>query len=140
MAQFIEFIGNHPYLFSAAVILAITAVAVELRARGAGGLTLPATDAVRAVNRGGLILDLRPAETFGGGHLAGARNVAMGELPGMAEELKKYLAKPVLVVCETGSESVRAARALRSSGFEQAYALHGGISGWRRENLPLVEG
>jgi len=62
------------------------------------------------------------------------------ELPAAAAELSKHRAKPVLICCETGSDSIRAVRALRDSGFEQAYGLKDGVAGWRRENLPLVEG
>jgi rhodanese-related sulfurtransferase len=138
MDQLLEFTGNHPFLMTAAFVLFIAAIMAETKARAAQGLMLGMTDATRAGNRG-LIIDLRPSEAFAAGHLAGARNIVMADLGSAAESLAKYRSKPVLVCCESGQESLRAVRALRSAGFEQAFGLKDGISGWRRENLPLVD-
>jgi len=43
----------------------------------------------------------------------------------------------VIVVCDDGSRSGRAATALRRQGFEQVFTLSGGIGAWRQAGLPL---
>jgi rhodanese-related sulfurtransferase len=139
MAQLLEFAGNHPYLVTAALVLTAATLMAEMKARTGRGLMLGTAEAIRAANRGGLIIDLRDAESFARGHLAGATNIALQALPKAADEIAKFRSKPVLVCCETGSDSRRAVRALRSAGFEQAFGLMDGIGGWRRDNLPLVE-
>ncbi len=48
--------------------------------------------AVRLMNQGALVLDLRPKEAFEAGHIADARNVPAAELAGigrLAEEMAR---------------------------------------------------
>jgi rhodanese-related sulfurtransferase len=138
MDQLLEFTGNHPLLMTAAFVLFAAAMMAETKARAAQGLMLGPADATRAGNRG-LIIDLRPPEVFALGHLAGARNIALTDLASAAKDIAKYRDRPVVVCCDNGRDSLRAVRALRTSGFEQVFGLKDGISGWRRENLPLVD-
>jgi rhodanese-related sulfurtransferase len=66
-----------------------------------------------------------------------ARNIAFGELQARAAEIEKHKAKPVIVVCDNGNRSGRAATLLRKQGFEQVFAMSGGIGAWRQAGLPL---
>ena len=43
----------------------------------------------------------------------------------------------MIVVCDDGNRSGRAATALRKHGFEQVFTLSGGIGAWRQAGLPL---
>jgi rhodanese-related sulfurtransferase len=140
MERLIQYIGNHPVLSGAAIVVAIAAIVIELRARATSFMAIGPQDAVRLMNQHALVLDLRPAEAFAAGHLAGARNLPLDQLGRAGETLKKYKEKPVVVYCDTGSNSGPAARKLAEQGFTKAVNLRGGIEAWRAENLPVTRG
>jgi rhodanese-related sulfurtransferase len=138
--RLIEYIGHHPVLSGAAVVVAIAAIVVELRARANSFMAIGPQDAIRLMNQNALVLDLRPAEAFASGHLAGARNLPLEQIGQAGETLKKYKEKPVVVYCDTGSNSGSAARKLAEQGFTKAVNLRGGLEAWRAENLPVTRG
>jgi rhodanese-related sulfurtransferase len=140
MERLIQYIGNHPVLAGAAIVVAIAAIVIELRARGSSFMAIGPQDAVRLMNQNALVLDLRPAESFAAGHLAGARNLPLDQIAKAGETLKKYKEKPVVVYCDTGASSGSAARKLAEQGFTKAVNLRGGIEAWRAENLPVTRG
>ena len=140
MERLLQYIGNHPLLAGAAVLVAIAAVVMELRARASSFMAIGPQDAIRLMNQNALVLDLRPAEAFATGHLAGARNLPPEQLPQAGETLKKYKEKPVVVYCDSGTQSGPAARKLAEQGFTKAVNLRGGLAAWRAENLPLTRG
>jgi rhodanese-related sulfurtransferase len=138
MERLIEYIGNHPLLAGAAIVVAVAAVVMEVRARASSFMAIGPQDAVRLMNQNALVLDLRPAEAFAAGHLAGARNLPMDQIARAGDTLKKYKEKPVVVYCDTGQMSGPAARKLAELGFSKAVNLRGGITAWRAENLPVT--
>lgn len=139
MQQLIEFAGNHPFLVGALFVLAVLAIANEIRLRAAGAQASPA-EAVRLINDGATVIDVRGAGPFAAGHIAGARNVPMSELGTQLESIGKRKDRPVLVYCDMGGQSGKAAAALRRAAFAEVYNLKGGLVGWQRENLPLETG
>jgi rhodanese-related sulfurtransferase len=98
------------------------------------------TEAVKLINNDAMVLDLRSAESFSRGHIAGARNVPMDELDGHMEKLAKFRSKPVVAVCDAGITSSKAVNALRNSGFDSVYNLKGGMNAWGQAGLPVVSG
>jgi rhodanese-related sulfurtransferase len=140
MERLIEYIGNHPLLAGGALVVAIAAIVMELRARATSFMAIGPQDAIRLMNQNALVLDLRPAEAFAAGHLAGARNLPPEQLPQAGDTLKKYKEKPVVVYDDTGTQSGPAARKLAEQGFSKAVNLRGGLAAWRAENLPLTKG
>jgi rhodanese-related sulfurtransferase len=68
------------------------------------------------------------------GHLPGAINVPLGELPGRSGELGKG---PIVLVCASGNRSEKGARFLSRSGFGEVANLLGGTAGWARRGRPL---
>jgi len=80
-------------------------------------------------------LDVREAEEWEAGRLAGSRWIPLSELPGRLSELEA--SGPLLVVCRTGSRSAYVADALVSQGWEVAN-LAGGLFAWTAAGLPLV--
>lgn len=139
MSRLFEYTSNHPLLAGAAVILAVLTIVIEMRERARGSSVIAPTDAVRAVNAGAVVLDVRDAAEFEAGHIIDARNVPAKELGQRADSLKKYKEKPVVLVCETGMTAAASARALKALGFNKVVALKGGLRSWRQENLPLVK-
>lgn len=139
MNRLFEYTTNHPLLAGAAAILAILTVVIELRERAKGSSVIAPTDAVRLVNAGAVVLDVRDANDYAAGHIIDSRNIPAGEVAQRADTLKKYKEKPVVICCETGLASAAAAKALKAAGFTKVATLKGGLRSWRQENLPLVK-
>jgi rhodanese-related sulfurtransferase len=91
----------------------------ELRAR-LGGADAP------------LVVDVRGADEFTGplGHIEGARNVPLPELPAHMPELVRADG-PVVVVCLTDKRSSQAAAAMTEAGIKDVTVLRGGMKAWR---------
>jgi rhodanese-related sulfurtransferase len=140
MSRFVEFASNHPFLIAAAVILAVLAIVIELRARARGFAAIGVQDAVRLVNSGALVIDVRDQKAYEGGHIIDARSIPAAELASKAESLKKFKEKPVLVYCDSGFSAASAAKTLQGLGFTKVVSLRGGLHGWLQENLPIVKG
>jgi rhodanese-related sulfurtransferase len=137
MDRLLEYISHHPYLSGLLVLAAIITGIYEWNARKQAYLAISPQDAIRLMNQHALVLDLRPAEAFAAGHLAGARNLPPDQILRAGETLKKYKEKPVVVYDESGSLGISAARQLAAQGFTKAVNLRGGLAAWRTENLPL---
>lgn len=140
MSRFVEYITNHPFLVAAAAILAVLAVVIEFRHRARGTAAIGPADAVRLVNAGALVLDVRDAKAYEAGHIIDARNIPAAEVGDRAETLKKFKDKPVLVYCDNGFTSANVVRQLKAVGFNKVVSLRGGLHSWHQENLPTVKG
>lgn len=139
MQQLLEYIGHHPYL-AAATLLALAAVlAFELRARVQAFAALSTTQAVRLMNQGALVIDLRGKELYDAGHIVDARNVPVAELGSQADALKKWRDKNVITYCDSGANGASAARTLTKLGFTKVFNLQGGLNAWVKENMPLTK-
>ena len=130
---------NH-WLVAATVVVLVLVIVFEMRARAESFSAISPQDAIRMMNRGAVIIDLRPAEQYAAGHLCGARRMDGEQILKAGETLKKYMQKPLIVYDESGSLGTSAARQLKSQGFTQAFNLRGGLSAWRSDNLPLEKG
>ena len=137
MDRLSEYITHHPWLSGLLVLAAIMTAIYEFNANKQAYMAISPQDAIRLMNQNALVLDLRPAEAFAAGHLAGARNLPPDQILNAGETLKKYKEKPVVVYDESGSLGTSAARQLAAQGFTKAVNLRGGLAAWRTENLPL---
>jgi glyoxylase-like metal-dependent hydrolase (beta-lactamase superfamily II)/rhodanese-related sulfurtransferase len=83
------------------------------------------------------ILDVRSAEEAQGpdGHIAGSLNIPLPELEERLGELPD--ARPLVVVCHSGSRSALATQQLLKAGREQVANLRGGLARWADEGYPL---
>src|SRR5580692_5741314 len=139
MQRLLEYIGHHPYLAGATLLAAIVVVAFELRERVQAFAALSATQAVRLMNQGALVIDLRSKELYDAGHIVDARNVPVGEIEAQADALKKWRDKNVITYCDSGTNGAGAARTLMKLGFAKVFNLQGGLNAWVKDNLPLTK-
>lgn len=137
MERLIEYAGNHPWLVSAAVLAVVLVLVFEMRLRQNDFAAVSPQDAIRLMNQGALVLDLRREEAYSQGHLGGARRMDSAEILKAGETLKKHKEKPLLVYCDSGSLGASAARILAGQGFTKAVNLRGGLESWKAEGLPL---
>lgn len=139
MQRLLEFISHHPFYVGGAVLAALAVAAYELRARVESFAALSAMQAVRLMNQGALVIDLRSKEQFDGGHIGEARNIPADALAAQLDSLKKWREKTVITYCDTGRDGAIAARALTRSGFTKVFNLEGGLNAWVKENMPLAK-
>ena len=139
MQRLFEFVGHHPYLAGGAVVAAIAVAGYEIWARLQAFAALSAMQAVRLMNQGALVLDLRAKQSFDAGHIGEARNVPAAELAAQAESLKKWRDKNVIAYDDSGAGGAGAARTLSKLGFSKVFSLEGGLDAWVKNNLPLTK-
>ena len=138
MDQFLEFTANHTLMVVALFVSFFVLVFSELRRKANEVSAVDAASAVQLINSDAAVVDLRSADAFSRGHIVNARNVPFDEFEGRMETLSKYKTKPLVVVCDAGITSNRAVDMLAKAGFESAYSLKGGMTGWQRDGLPIV--
>ena len=138
MGRLAEFAENNLLLVLALLASWAAVMFYEIRLKSRAVSQVSATDAVRIINKGATIIDVRPTEAFDAGHIVNAKNIALQKLESDDPPLKKK-SKLFLTVCDNGSDSGKAANALRKAGFESVFSLKGGLNQWRSENLPLVK-
>src|SRR5215472_9013277 len=79
-----------------------------------------------------LVVDVRGRDEFDGplGHIEGARNIPLAELPAQRAELAGA-GRPVVLVCLTDKRSAAAAAQLAAAGLREISVLRGGMTAWR---------
>ncbi|MGG0656320.1 rhodanese-like domain-containing protein [Rummeliibacillus pycnus] len=73
-------------------------------------------------------IDVRTPGEFKARHIPEFKNIPLDQLPGKLSTLNS--GKDVVVICQSGMRSSRAAGILAKSGFQQVYNVKGGMSRW----------
>ena len=139
MERLIEYITRHPFLAGGTAVAALALLAYEASRARSGGQSVGPIEAVRLLNQGAVLLDVRSQAEFDSGHILDARHVPQDQLASSGETLKKFKDKVVIACCESGMRSGASVRVLQSQGFTKVVNLKGGLQAWRAENLPLVK-
>jgi len=105
---------------------------------GGGAAGVNPADAVMLMNREkAVVVDVCGADEFAAGHVAGAKNVPLGELEAKLASVVKNKTNPLILVCASGVRSKRAVAVAKKLGFENAHSLTGGTAAWRAASLPI---
>ena len=94
-----------------------------------------AADAITLAIEGGWVLDVREPDEWMCGHSPIAHSVPMSQLNERVGELPTD--QQILVVCHSGSRSLRASDALRQAGFDSANVV-GGMIAWHQAGGEIV--
>lgn len=138
MEQLLEFIGNHPLLIGAFLVILALFVRNEV---ARGGRAVTPQELVNLVNRNdAVVVDVRDAGEYSQGHIVDAINIPHAALSNRMTELDKYRAKTVVVACKMGQHAGSAGTQLRKAGFKNVARLKGGLVEWRNQSLPTVKG
>ena len=97
-------------------------------------LTLMATPANKTV-----VLDVRTAEEFAEGHIAGAINISHEQINANLSKIIGLKDQTVVVHCRSGRRAISAENDLRAAGFSDLRHLEGDMNGWQSADLPLVK-
>ena len=87
------------------------------------GLEKP--DLAQLVKAGAIILDVRSAREYAGGHIEGSMNIPVGELEKNLQRFKDK-SKTIITCCASGMRSASAKNFLQSHGYTN---VHNG-GGW----------
>jgi len=86
---------------------------------------------------GATVVDVREANEYVGGHVAGAELIPMGYLPSQMARFSKD--DPIYLICRSGNRSLAMADLLINAGYD-ARSVAGGTVAWQRSGRPVVEG
>ena len=85
-----------------------------------------------------VLVDVRTAEEFTGGHIEGALNIDYFSATFSDDISKVGFEIPVLLYCRSGNRSGKAMKIMKELGFKEVYNLEGGIKGWISSNNPVI--
>ena len=139
MQRLIEYISLHYFLAIGAAAAALAVAVYELRERTQAFAGLSTPQAVRLMNQGAIVLDLRTKAAYDAGHIGDARNVPAVEIEAQSDTLKKWRDRAVITYCDSGVSGAGAARTLAKLGFTKVFNLEGGLNAWVKDNLPLTK-
>ena len=132
-----DFVRNNLLLIAVAFVSGAMLLWPFVRMR-AGGSRVSAAQATQMINReDALMIDVRDPAEFGAGHVIGARNVPLARIDDGANDLAKRKDRPLVVYCDGGERSAKAAEALRKQGFARVTSLSGGLGAWQSAGLPV---
>ena len=93
-------------------------------------------DVAAAQARGDVIIDVRNADEFASGHIAGAQLVPLFAVPLHMSSFSRR--QPIYVVCESGARGQQASQYLDQHGYD-VRNMQGGMSAWRSAGLPVTQ-
>ncbi len=86
------------------------------------------------------ILDVRSKEEWdANGHIDGAINVPVVEVPANLAQLPADKAAPIMVICASGHRGAMTKMYLEFLGYTSVRNLNGGMNGWIAAELPVVK-
>jgi rhodanese-related sulfurtransferase len=134
----VSFVQENILLILVALVSGAMLLWPYVRRASAGPSVTPA-QATHLINReDALLIDVRDPGEYGSGHILGAKNLPLARIDaGGAEIAAKRKQKPVIVYCDTGNRSQKAAAVLRGQGYAQVLNLAGGFAAWRQAGLPV---
>lgn len=107
--------------------------------RANAGPSVTPSQATQLINReDAMVVDVRDPGEYGAGHILGAKNLPLSRIDSGGKELAaKRKDRPLIVYCDTGNRSGKAAAALKGQGYTKVLNLSGGLGAWRQAGLPV---
>lgn len=93
---------------------------------------------LEATQHGVLVVDVREPVEFANGHVPGAVNLPQADLADRLDELPRD--RTLLMICQGGYRSLRAAQFLKQVGFDRVASVTGGTAAWVAAGRPVAEG
>jgi rhodanese-related sulfurtransferase len=92
---------------------------------------------VQLMNRDkAVIIDVCEPDEFARSHVIGAKNLPLGQLEDKLAQVVKNKSAHVIMVCQVGARSARAAATARKLGYENVQSLSGGLRAWVASSMP----
>jgi len=123
------------WMLIAVALASGVALIVPVLGKGSG---LSPQDMVQLMNREkAVVIDVCEPDEFAQGHVIGAKNLPLGDLEAKLAQVVKNKSIPVVMVCQVGARSARAAATAQKLGYENAQSLAGGLKAWQAANMPV---
>lgn len=99
MERWLEFMGNHPFLFGALGVLIVLFFVLEGQRNGRK--ISPQSLGILVKAKNAMLIDLRDAKDFRDGHISGSRNIPYSQITSHVDELKAS-DRPLVFICNLG--------------------------------------
>ncbi|MDH5821450.1 molybdopterin-synthase adenylyltransferase MoeB [Luteimonas sp. RD2P54] len=99
---------------------------------------IPPHEALRRVAAGVRLIDVREDHERAAGMAEGAVGVDRGALERDPGRHVSALDAPLMLICQAGGRSLRAARALAAQGYSDVASVAGGTGAWQAQGLPMT--
>jgi rhodanese-related sulfurtransferase len=138
--RLLEFVSNHWLMTSGFVVALLLLLQDILDSALRSHKVVSPAEAVTLMNDDAtVVIDVREAHEFSGGHITNARHIPFGKLDERAAELASFRNQPLLIVCQVGTRSGAACKKLSKQGFAQIHELKGGMQAWQEDKLPVTK-
>ncbi len=136
--MFAEFLSQNLLWVAAFVVVANLLVLSLFQANVRGAQMVSALQLPQLQRNGkAAIIDVNDSKLYSHSHIPDSINIPLASVNADNSELLALKDKTVILVCNTGTKSTKAARNLVSLGFEDIHILKGGMQNWTKENLPV---
>ena len=111
-------------------VLTLSSIVGCLSNNGESGYgDIDSTKALKLVeeNEKTLVIDVRGADAYAEGHLANAINIPFDEFEDKVADLEGYKDQTIILICNTGNKSGKAAKMLVEKGFTNVYNAEDGM-------------
>ena len=88
--------------------------------------TIATNDALKLINDGAYVIDVRTIKEYNTGHIVGAINVPLDTIDTISYDKNDVL----IIYCATGKRSLEAVNKLIDMGYTHLYNLDGGLLNW----------
>ncbi len=123
------------WMLVAVALASGVALLVPVMGQGRG---LTPQDMVQLMNREkAVVIDVCEPDEFAKGHVIGAKNLPLGQLESQLAQVVKNKSAQVVMVCQVGARSARAAAMAAKLGYENVQSLQGGLKAWQAASMPV---
>ena len=123
------------WMLIAVALASGVALMVPVLGKGSG---LSPQGMVQLMNREkAVVIDVCEPDEFAKGHVIGAKNLPLGEREAKLAQTVKNKAMPVVMVCQVGARSARAAATAKKLGYDNVQSLAGGLKAWQAASMPI---
>jgi rhodanese-related sulfurtransferase len=84
-----------------------------------------------------LFVDVRSPADWAAGHVPGARNIPLAEVPTYAATLRRLMVE-LAVVADDDTSTARAAERVQAALGVGVWEVTGGVAAWRAADLPIA--
>ncbi|MEE9355335.1 MAG: rhodanese-like domain-containing protein [Methylococcaceae bacterium] len=116
------------------VLLLLTGYAINANEKAS--LIAPEQAAQLTYTEEAIIVDVRSTGEWQSGHIPNAKHIPLDQLKSRFSELEQYKDRPIIMQCQGGVRSAKAAQMLKEAGFSKVFDLEGGLNAWEKEGLP----
>lgn len=127
----------HALVLALSWLISVPAVAGSEAPAEAPSIAAAELSARRASGTAPVVIDVRTAEEYAGGHIPGALNIPFDEVATRISEVDAP--HGVALYCMVGPRARKGETALLAAGYTAVLHLEGGLAAWQAEGLPVEQ-